>query len=165
MVDGLRFDVKMSRVFLEPYYDGDPNKLIEFSSDETYRGMDMETADKVIREFVDAPEKPMTDKMVTQDFFDLEVNGQPTERSIKGGFAPTKEKVTRIKNYYNFRYKLLATIQADINKAVKDEKLIVKLLSYDIPQSAETFTTMDDNEHDKNTHLISSRLEIVLKRV
>ena len=154
----MKYRVKLFNDFSEPYWmSDDPSRspVVNHVCSDEYVTYDEFTFKKILADFIDAPNKKLTDKEIRNDF--------DTNRDPK----LSNSRIEVIKKYYNGRYALKKRIDSDLAKIdvkkMKPEFPIV--LKYKISFEMNYFSCNDNDPCDKLTHMNDSYIEIEILKV
>ena len=151
----IRYRVKLHNDFTEPYWKSDGvehSPVVQHKSIDEYVAYDEAVFRSVLDDFLDAPDKKLSDKDVQRDFSSS--RGTPLSRS----------RVDAIKAYYNGRLALKKKVHADLAKVdVKKLKAgFPVMLKYCIPREMNYFSCDDNDPYDAMTTLNDAYIEIEL---
>ena len=128
----MKYTVRTVNDWTKPYdyMAGDMRPITERQTDETSTE-DAELAIRLVKDWLDAPVKELTDEDVHRDF---DVNRA----------EPVKQKfVDAIKAYYNYRLRLFWQIEKDLEREISSGRKQF-ILKYDIPYEMNHFETEED---------------------
>lgn len=153
----IKYRVKLFNDFTEPYLERDNVEecpRVEHKNIEEYTTYDKNAFRKILDEFLDAPNKKLTEKEIRKDF---DVN-----RDLK--LSATRIEV--IKAYYNGRFDLKKKVDADLAKVdvKKMKKGFPTLLKYGIPFEMNYFSCEDNDPYDKRTKMNDAYIEIEISK-
>lgn len=152
-----KYRVKLFNDFTEPYWTSDDPEngpIVTHKCIDEYE-MDNEKAFRdVLDGFLDAPNKPLTEKDIRKDF---DENREPRLSS---------SRVEVIKRYYNGRLALKKQVYADLAKIdMKKMKIgFPKMLKYNISFEMNYFSCEDNDPCDTLTKMNESYIEIEISK-
>lgn len=152
-----KYRVKLFNDFTEPYWERDNVEEcpeVEHKNVDEYSTYDESAFRRILDDFLDAPEKKLTEKDIRADF---DVNRMPK-------LSATRIEV--IKAYYNGRLDLKKKIDADLAKidAKKMKKGFPTLLKYGIPFEMNYFSCEDNDPCDRLTKMNDAYIEIEISK-
>lgn len=152
-----KYRIKLYNDFTEPYWKVDnpeTSPIVNHKLVDEYVTYNENAFRSILDDFIDAPNKKLTDKDIRKDFDENRKNRM------------SDNKVCEIKRYYNGRYDLKKKICNDLSK--NDAKYIKigfpVILKYCIPFEMNYYSCEDNDPCDKLTKMNDAYIEIEISK-